>query len=253
MSRFTGLLKLAAAAAAGAVLAGGATAVANTDDAAWRRGHEPANIGQVKLDVKAYYGDVVVDGKHQYSENSRFVSDTKRQVADAKRYLQRRLDRGVKKPAVVFDVDDTAEVTYGWEVDNDFGFDPVKQQEAIDKGTFVANKPVLELANWAAQRGVEVYFLTGRNEFQGPQSLKNLANEGYPAPAGAFFKPKTTAPDYLSCGLTCTTVQYKAGTRKHIASTGATILANFGDQFSDLEGGYAEFPVKLPNPMYYLP
>ncbi len=94
----------------------------------------------------------------------------------------------------MFDVDDTAEVTYGWEVDNDFGFDPVKQQEAIDKGTFVANEPVLELANRAAQHGVKVYLLTG-----------------------------------------------------------ATILANFGDQFSDLEGGYAEFPVKLPNPTYYLP
>ncbi|MFI9454855.1 HAD family acid phosphatase [Amycolatopsis sp. NPDC052450] len=212
MSRFTGLLELAAAAAAGAVLAGDATAVANT-------------------------GDVVgSDGKHRYSDGSRFVSDTERQVEDAKRYLTRRLDRGVEKPAVVFDVDDTAEVTYGWEADDDFGFDPVKQQEAIDKGTFVANKPVLELANWAAQRGVKIYFLTGRDEFQGPQSLKNLANEGYPAPAGAFFKPTTTAPDYLPCGLTCTTVQYKAGTRKHIASTGATILADFGDQFSDLEG-----------------
>ncbi|MEV6909555.1 HAD family acid phosphatase [Amycolatopsis sp. NPDC051071] len=254
MSRFTGLLKLAAAAAAGAVLAGGASAVANTDDASWRRGHEPANIGQVKLDVKAYYGDVVgSDGKHRYSDGSRFVSDTKRQVEDARRYLDRRIGRGVENPAIVLDVDDTSEVTYGWEADNDFGFDPVKQQEAIDKGTFVANKPVLELANWAAQRGVKVYFLTGRNEFQGPRSLKNLANEGFPAPSGAFFKPKTTAPDYLPCGLTCTTVQYKAGTRKHIASTGATILANFGDQFSDLEGGYAEFPVKLPNPMYYLP
>ncbi|KZB81571.1 HAD family acid phosphatase [Amycolatopsis regifaucium] len=254
MSRFTGLLKLAAAAAAGAVLAGGATAVANTDDAARHRGHEPANIGRVKLDVKAYYGDVVgSDGKHRYSDDSRFVSDTERQVEDAKRHLTRRLDRGVVNPAIVLDVDDTSEVTYGWEADNDFGFDPKKQQEAIDKGTFVANKPVLELTNWAAQRGVKIYFLTGRNEFQGPQSLKNLANEGFPAPAGAFFKPKTTAPDYLPCGLTCTTVQYKAGTRKHIASTGATIVLNFGDQFSDLEGGYAEFPVKLPNPMYYLP
>ncbi|WP_414941467.1 HAD family acid phosphatase [Amycolatopsis sp. cmx-11-51] len=48
-------------------------------------------------------------------------------------------------------------------------------------------------------------------------------------------------------------VQDKAGTRKHIASTGATIVADFGDRFSDLEGGYAEFPVKLPNPMCHCP
>jgi hypothetical protein len=62
-----------------------------------------------------------------------------------------------------------------------------------------------------------------------------------------------TAPDYLPCGLTCTTVQYKSGTRAHIEATGAKIVLNVGDQFSDLEGGYGLRPVKLPNPMYYLP
>ncbi|MEV4600929.1 HAD family acid phosphatase [Amycolatopsis sp. NPDC049253] len=253
MSRFPALLKLAAAAAIGATVAGGATALAGSDAVTAAHGREPANIGQVKNDVKAYYGDYLdASGKHHYSDSSRFVTDTKRVVADAKRYLTQKLGK-VKNPAIVLDVDDTSEVTYGWEADNDFGFDPVKQQQAIDNGTFVANKPVLELANWAAQRGVKIYFLTGRSTPQGPQSLKNLANEGYPAPAGAFFKPAGTAPDYLPCGLTCTTIQYKSGTRAHIQATGARIVLNLGDQFSDLEGGYADHPVKLPNPMYYLP
>ncbi|WP_432850915.1 HAD family acid phosphatase [Amycolatopsis sp. CA-161197] len=253
MSRFPVLLKLAAAAAIGATVAGGATALAGSDAVTAAHGREPANIGQVKNDVKAYYGDYLdASGKHHYSDSSRFVTDTKRVVADAKRYLTQKLGK-VKNPAIVLDVDDTSEVTYGWEADNDFGFDPVKQQQAIDNGTFVANKPVLELANWAAQRGVKVYFLTGRSTPQGPQSLKNLANEGYPAPAGAFFKSAGTAPDYLPCGLTCTTIQYKSGTRAHIQATGAHIVLNLGDQFSDLEGGYADNPVKLPNPMYYLP
>ncbi|MGW4489076.1 HAD family acid phosphatase [Amycolatopsis sp. NPDC004368] len=253
MSRFPVLLKLAAAAAIGATVAGGATALAGSNAVTAAHGREPANIGQVKNDVKAYYGDYLdASGKHQFSETSRFATDTQRIVADAKRYLTQKLGK-VKNPAIVLDVDDTSEVTYGWEADNDFGFDPVKQQQAIDNGTFVANKPVLQLANWAAQRGVKVYFLTGRSTAQGPQSLKNLAGEGYPAPAGAFFKPAGTAPDYLPCGLTCTTIQYKSGTRAHIQATGAHIVLNLGDQFSDLEGGYADHPVKLPNPMYYLP
>ncbi|MFI5609596.1 HAD family acid phosphatase [Amycolatopsis sp. NPDC051903] len=253
MSRFPALLKLAAAAAIGATVAGGATALAGSDAVTAAHGREPANIGQVKNDVKAYYGDYLdAAGKHHYSDTSRFVTDTQRVVADAKHYLTQKLGK-VKNPAIVLDVDDTSEVTYGWEADNDFGFDPVKQQQAIDNGTFVANKPVLELANWAAQRGVKIYFLTGRSQPQGPQSLKNLADEGYPAPAGAFFKPAGTAPDYLPCGLTCTTIQYKSGTRAHIQATGAHLVLNLGDQFSDLEGGYADHPVKLPNPMYYLP
>jgi predicted secreted acid phosphatase len=252
--RLTGLLKLAAAAAAGATIAGGASALATTDDAAHAARQQPANIGQVKLDVKAYYGDYVdAAGKHHYSDTSQWAKETAKQVADAKKYLAKRLQNGVKNPAIVLDVDDTSEVTFGWEADNDFGFDPAKQQTAIDNGEFPAIKPTLELANWAAQRGVKVIFLTGRNELQGPASLKNLANEGFPVPAAAYFKPKTTAPAYLPCGLTCNTVQYKSGTRAHIAATGNTIVLNLGDQFSDLEGGYAERPVKLPNPMYYLP
>jgi predicted secreted acid phosphatase len=247
----SGLLKLAAAAAIGATVAGGATALATQGGGG---GHEPANIGQVKLDVKAYYGDTVdATGHHHESDTSRWAFDTQRQVDQAQQYLERRLAQGVEHPAIVLDVDDTSEVTFGWEADNDFGFDPVKQQQAIDNGTFPAIKPTLQLANWAAQHGVRVYFLTGRAQHQGPASLKNLANEGYPAPAEAYFKPEGTAPAYLDCGLKCTTVQYKSETRAHIASTGATIVLNLGDQYSDLEGGYAEKPVKLPNPMYYLP
>ena len=31
------------------------------------------------------------------------------------------------------------------------------------------------------------------------------------------------------------------------------VVANLGDQYSDLIGGYADRAVKLPNPTYYLP
>ena len=34
---------------------------------------------------------------------------------------------------------------------------------------------------------------------------------------------------------------------------GFRIVANFGDQFSDLKGGYADKTFKLPNPTYFLP
>ena len=34
---------------------------------------------------------------------------------------------------------------------------------------------------------------------------------------------------------------------------GYTIVADLGDQYSDLEGGDAGYQVKIPNPMYYLP
>jgi hypothetical protein len=48
-------------------------------------------------------------------------------------------------------------------------------------------------------------------------------------------------------------VQYKAGTRRHIEDDLVyEIIANFGDPYSDLQGGYAEQTYKLPNPTYYV-
>ena len=49
------------------------------------------------------------------------------------------------------------------------------------------------------------------------------------------------------------TVHYKSATRAHIESLGYEVVANFGDQFSDLVGGSADKTFKMPNPNYYLP
>ena len=59
-------------------------------------------------------------------------------------------------------------------------------------------------------------------------------------------------PAYLTCQATCTTVEYKSLTRKHIESLGYRIVANVGDQFSDLQGGHEQRAFKLPNPMYFI-
>ena len=98
---------------------------------------------------------------------------------------------------------------------------------------------------------------------------------GYPAPTplaighggftdGLFTKPPVGQyPTYLNqpqfcaanitAGTSCPTIQYKSGTRAYIESQGYDIVANFGDQFSDLLGGFADKTFKMPNPNYYLP
>ena len=53
--------------------------------------------------------------------------------------------------------------------------------------------------------------------------------------------------------MSCPTIQYKSGTRAYIESQGYDIVADFGDQFSDLLGGFADQTFKMPNPNYYLP
>jgi predicted secreted acid phosphatase len=83
---------------------------------------------------------------------------------------------------------------------------------------------------------------------------------------GLFTKPPVGLyPAYLDtanfCGpfihatpaVSCPTIQYKSGTRAYIESQGYDIVADFGDQFSDLLGGHADKTFKMPNPNYYLP
>jgi predicted secreted acid phosphatase len=81
---------------------------------------------------------------------------------------------------------------------------------------------------------------------------------------GLFTKPPVGSyPAYLNqpqfcgpaitAGASCATIQYKSGTRAYIESQGYDIVANFGDQFSDLLGGFSDKTFKMPNPNYYLP
>jgi len=126
-----------------------------------------------------------------------------------------------------------------------------------------------------AGEGYAVFYLTGRPQTQEDATRGNLTSDGvgvdagYPAPTtlsngedGLFTKPAVADyPDYLktacaaeiAAGKTCTTVHYKSATRAHIESLGYEIVGNFGDQFSDLEGGHADRTFKLPNPNYFLP
>ncbi len=168
--------------------------------------------------------------------------------------------------AIVFDADDTTLMTYDMEDGAmHFNFDPTLQNQWVQNKLFPATPGMVNVVNTLAERGYNIYGITGRSDDQEAATLQNLQDVGYTAfNADNFFtKFKTTPkPDYLDCNsgvepddpTKCTTVEYKAGTRKHIQDDlGMTIVGNIGDQFSDLQGGYAARSVKLPNPTYYLP
>jgi hypothetical protein len=47
-------------------------------------------------------------------------------------------------------------------------------------------------------------------------------------------------------------LDYKSAARADIESKGYTIIANVGDQFSDLAKGHAEMTFKVPDPFYFI-
>ncbi len=166
-----------------------------------------------------------------------------------------------EKPAIVFDADDTTLWTYDMEVAAmHFNFDPVLQNEWVQDQRFPATPSMVAFVNKAQKMGFTIFGLTGRNDNQKAATVANLAKVGYTAfPADRFYTKWTGTgtsqkPDYITCAAaSCTTVEYKAGTRAHIEDLGYTIELNLGDQWSDLQGGHARKSVKLPNPTYYLP
>lgn len=255
--------RLAAAAAVGAVLVGGVTAVASppSDGGAaahpahtgWGHAPNPPNIDKVEQQIEQFYGDHVdAEGHHHFSYDSRWGQEVRSRIAHGQRFLRARYQH-VDNPAIVLDVDDTSESTYGLTVDSQFAYYPDKSEAAINNNQFPAIKPTLRLAQWADDHGIKVFIVTGRPEHQEAATLRDLASQGYPAFAGTFLKSEGAAPPYLHCAPGCTTIQYKSQTRAHIEDMGYTIVLNVGDQFSDLKGGHALRAVKLPNPMYFLP
>jgi hypothetical protein len=148
-----------------------------------------------------------------------------------------------KKLAVVLDIDETSLSNLSAIEADNFTFGTASQAEATNE-IGKAIPATLQLYNDAKSRGVTLFFITGRGEANRAHTESNLTREGYSGWKQLYLKP---------AGSTLTTVAYKTGAREDIESQGYKIIANIGDQYSDLAGGHAQSAFKLPNPFYFLP
>ncbi|MEU9111399.1 HAD family acid phosphatase [Streptomyces sp. NPDC048483] len=228
-----------------------------------RTDKEIPNLTRVQDQITAYYGDTVTaDGQHYASPRSNYARQVRGIEAKARSYLTKELAKPAARsgkhtrPAIVLDMDDTTLLTYNYELQVGFHFTPESQDKYLATTDMDPVFGMNRLVNWAHSKGAEVFFLTGRKEAQREWSVRNLKNVGYGVPLDlthVYLKNKENPPPYLPCGADCTTTEFKSGTRQHIESLGYHIVANFGDQYSDLNGGFGDRTFKMPNPMYYLP
>ncbi|WP_329298961.1 Secreted acid phosphatase [Streptomyces sp. NBC_00659] len=256
-----------AAVAATCVVAGSAlygTGVATAGQSTANSTHEPYNIGVLVKDIDTYYGTTAdAGGVYQASPDSPYAKDLARLDASAKRYIDQAAHKAHHrhgKPAVVFDIDDTLLLSLDYEKKTNYTYNSASWAAYVAQ----ADRPAVfgspDLVKYAASKGVEVFYNSGLKESQRVSAVDNLKKVGVDINLDAshmFLKDAANPPAYLSGCATaaawnCTTVQYKAGTRKHIESLGYDIVANFGDQYSDLDGGYADKTYKLPNPTYFV-
>jgi len=114
----------------------------------------------------------------------------------------------------------------------------------------ISGKSVPEVdANYQAPTPIDTgHGLSGQPNFADGLFTKPAVGS-YPA---YLNKPEFCGPN-IAASTSCPTIQYKSGTRAYIESQGYDIVGNFGDQWSDLLGGFADKTFKMPNPNYYLP
>jgi hypothetical protein len=256
-------------------LAGGGIAYAATQQPAIktftpRSANQVTNLDVLRQQIRNYYGDPLGTGVSPSNSNS--AQEARSVAASGERWLDARHQTNGTK-AIVLDVDDTSLLTWNYEIFSNWAFNPTTNAEFVTDQKFPAVFGMVDLANTAEREGYAVFFLTGRPATQEAATLGNLTADGigvdagYPKPTtlsdgedGLFTKPAVANyPDYLKAACandpngSCTTIHYKSATRAHIESLGYDIVANFGDQFSDLEGGFADRTFKMPNPNYFLP
>ena len=245
------------------------------------------NLDVLRQQIKNYYGfpDATTGPNGTWSTNalnpdSNYAKEAASVAAKGTAWLHAR--DNVANRAIVLDVDDTTLTTFNYELYSNWAFNfgpvapPVAGQKTnadfVNGELFPAVPGMVDMTQQAADEGYGIFFLTGRPTSQEAATLGNLTSDalpppaihaGYPTPTGLFLKPPKAnyaadAPWLLPCindtANGCNTDDYKTLTRKHIEEDlGYDIVANFGDQFSDLNGGFSDKTFKMPNPNYFLP
>ncbi len=176
-------------------------------------------------------------------------------IADALAYVQSHADQ-VKWPAVVLDIDETSLTNWENLKDNNFGFikgGPCPLQphmacgfdEWILKASAPAIEPTRTFFNTLRARNIALFFITGRRDGQRDATLLNLDHAGYQGWAKLVTRPDSDTNPSI--------IPFKSGERAKIRAAGYTIIANIGDQQSDLDGDGADYcAFKLPNPFYFI-
>ena len=204
---------------------------------------QPANVGDAKLRATEYH------------DSGDYDRDLATVAHEADLWIAQRAGK-VARPALVLDIDETALSNWPVIKADDFGCvipgsctnlpdGPCGWQAWDLLGRDAAVDATLKTFQQAEASKVAVFFITGRPESQRLATERNLREAGY----GGYVRLYMSADGahYQSAA------DYKTPVRKKIEDDGYTIIANMGDQPSDLAGGHAEKDFLLPDPFYRIP
>lgn len=205
-----------------------------------------------------------------YYRCTSYDADVARVLGDAQRWVAARAVQ-VQRPAIVPDIDETSLSNWPRIIKDDFAYipngrceldkpgDPCGDLDWQQSGLATAIEPTRKLYDLARCHNqpptcvkTDVFFVTGRREamhngeLASVWTLRNLKAAGFDAiERENLYMRGPQATDGVS--------DHKMLARSDIESKGYTIIANVGDQQSDLVNGHAEMTFKVPNPFYLIP
>lgn len=194
----------------------------------------PENVGTLKERIKHYFSSGTYDAA---------VSCVASELIN---YLQSLIPVCDQKLAIVFDIDETCLSNSDFIFQNDFGYNRYRFRAWEMLGKAKAIKPMHAAYQFAIDNGFAVFFLTGRREALRGPTKQNLIREGFKHWTHLYCKPNSYS------GYSA--IDYKQKARADIVKQGYRIIANVGDQASDLSGEYpGERRFSMPNPLYMIP
>jgi predicted secreted acid phosphatase len=195
-----------------------------------------------------------------------YMNDVREALMEARTWVKQRAPQ-VVKAAVVFDIDETSLSNWEAMYHNRFGYaatgpcdlsstSACGQREWDLSARATALEPTLEffkLVKTLRDKNGDklgVFFITGRYEDPSERIATqwNLRKEGYDGWEKVFMRPESSRADQF-----VSTYKTKARIAIENMPEHYTIIANVGDQISDLVGDHADRCFKLPNPFYFIP
>ena len=171
-----------------------------------------------------------------------FAASSKPAAAYLKQRIAQR--KAGEKIAVVFDIDETLLSNWGYLTHRNFGITSPSFAEWVARHDDPALTPTRAIYEEARLAGLPIFLITGRSEALRVHTLRQLKAAGYTGWDRLYMKPL----HYTDASI----IPFKSAARREIEAQGYLVTLNMGDQWSDLKGGYAEKPVKLPNPYYFI-
>jgi hypothetical protein len=201
----------------------------------------PINLGTIK--------DLLLEYHEKY-----YDIDIAAVFDSAQKYIEQNASQS-KRPALVMDIDETSLTNWPNLLADNFGFVPDGSCDVLPKGPCGFNQwilkgsaeaiePARKLFTAAKVKGVAVIFITARPDSQRDITILNIDHAGFEG-----WTELRTRPDRDDLP---TVQEFKTTERTKVEAEGYTIIANVGDQISDLEGEHSGCHFKVPNPFYFI-